>query len=141
MNGCVDNDCALCRAQQEDYRLVYKDTHCFCIANIEPLNDGHFMVLPTRHVVELGDFTPTELKAVHDVLDRLAKAIKSEYNTDALIALNRGANTSQNHTHFHILPSPSPFRQSMAKAHGLPERQRAPQEQLKAMAERLKRHL
>src|SRR3989344_1277662 len=75
----MTTDCALCRAQHEDYRLVYKDEHCFCIANIEPLNDGHFMVLPTRHVCELDAFEPMELKAIHDLLHRLSGAIKKEY--------------------------------------------------------------
>ena len=137
----MDNDCALCRAQNEDYRLAYKDEHCFCIANIEPLNDGHFMVLPTRHVCELDAFEPMELKAIHDLLHRLSGAIKKEYNHDVNIAVNQGSNTSQDHVHFHILPSPCAFRHTMAKAHGLPVRVRGTREQLQGMRNRLMRNL
>lgn len=137
----MTTDCALCRAQNEDYRLVYKDEQCFCIVNIEPLNEGHFMVLPTRHVCELGAFEPAELKAIHDLLHRLGKAIKKEYGHDVNIAVNQGSNTSQDHIHFHILPSPCAFRMTMAKAHGLPVRVRGTQEQLAGMRDRLARHL
>ncbi len=137
----MDNSCALCRAQQEDYRLVYKDEFCFCIANIEPLNEGHFMVLPARHVSELGSLTADEVHAMHQLFHRLEKAVKKEYGHDALIALNRGANTSQSHIHYHILPVPHAFRKVVSQSEGVPERVRGTQEQLQGMRDRVVRHL
>ncbi|MDO8642160.1 MAG: HIT domain-containing protein [Candidatus Woesearchaeota archaeon] len=137
----MDNGCALCAAQQEDYRLVYKDKHCFCIANIEPLNHGHFMVLPTRHVSELGSLTAEEVHAIHQLFHRLETAVKKEYGHDALIALNRGSNTSQDHIHYHILPVPHAFRKVVSRSEGLPERVRGTADQLSAMRDRLVKHL
>jgi diadenosine tetraphosphate (Ap4A) HIT family hydrolase len=133
-------DCELCKAQHEDYRLLYKDTRCFCIVNIEPLKDGHFMVLPTRHVKDLKDLTGEELKAMHNLFHTLSEVIKQEYGHDALIAVNRGSNTSQEHTHFHILPSNKAFREVFAAAEGLPSRVQPPAGELQRIKERLSKH-
>ncbi len=131
------HNCELCKAQNEEYRLIYKDQHCFCIVNIEPLKDGHLMVLPNRHVKELRDLTAEELKAMHELFDKLSKAIKEEYGQDALIALNRGANTSQEHTHFHVIPSAKAIRHIFAAAENLPGRVRKTPEELTKIKERL----
>jgi diadenosine tetraphosphate (Ap4A) HIT family hydrolase len=41
--------CELCLAKEEKYRIVFQNDLVFVVVNIEPLKQGHLMVLPVRH--------------------------------------------------------------------------------------------
>ena len=53
-------NCELCLVGSERHRIVHEDDCMLLVVNIEPINNGHCMVLPRRHAENLKDLTPEE---------------------------------------------------------------------------------
>jgi len=71
--------------------------------DINPLSEGHMLVIPKHHAVKLHELPPDDMADLGPILVKLAKAIGA---TDYNILQNNGAKAHQavNHVHFHIIP-------------------------------------
>lgn len=130
--------CGLCNLVNHEATLIYHDNLIICCLNYEPLKQPHLMVLPKRHVEQLNELKPQELKAIFDYLDKLQKIIKNHFNHDVLIGMNTGKFASQPHIHFHILPYTAGIRGMFAKAEGSPFRKRLSNEELQPLKDKIK---
>ncbi len=135
--------CVLCDALDEKYRVVLEDEHSFSIVNREPLIEGHLMVLPKRHVERLGDLTPDESMSISKMLGRLSDVLEHAFPEPNMIALNMGKNTSQDHLHFHIMPSEisGGFRGVYTAAMKRPFRVEADKKKLADTADFIRKHI
>jgi len=129
--------CEMYAALNEKYRLVKESELSFCIINIEPLKKGHVMVLPKRHVTNLNDLQPDEAKNLLNLCAELKDKVKEKYSQDALIMLNTGKHSSQEHIHFHIWPSLGGIRDLVASLEGVPKRVVATKDKLQNMKKEL----
>jgi diadenosine tetraphosphate (Ap4A) HIT family hydrolase len=111
------------------------------MVNLEPLKDGHFMVLPKRHVTQLQDLKAKESQAILKLLGRLEKIIPEIYSEDPIIFMNLGSYSTQPHLHFHILPSKGGLRDLFASYEKIPYRKQGTREELKKIADKVKRRL
>jgi len=71
--------------------------------DINPLSDGHVLVIPKYHAVKLHELPADFMAELGPNLVKIAKAIGA---TDYNILQNNGANAHQavGHVHFHIIP-------------------------------------
>lgn len=69
-------DCALCQSLDESYRIIHKDDLVVVIVNIEPVKEGHLMVMPVRHAEQPGDLSPEESRAFLQAIDRCMLAVR-----------------------------------------------------------------
>ena len=129
-------NCPLCDLSKQE--IVYQDDHCYCVVIIEPLKDGHLMVLPKRHVVNLEDLEPQESHAILKLLGRLGKTISEVYDEDPIIFMNLGKHSTQPHIHFHILPSKGGLRHLFSEYEKLPFRKKATPRELKNISNKIK---
>lgn len=104
--------CVFCIAQQapdpREALVAYKGERCFVILNKYPYNNGHFMVVPYRHVAELGDLSSEEGAEIFSLLQRGIEALKEimsphAFNVGANLGRVAGAGIDQ-HLHFHGVP-------------------------------------
>jgi ATP adenylyltransferase len=108
-----DEECVFCKALKksetdEKCLIVYKNANCFVMLNLYPYNSGHLMVIPNRHVSELGSLSKEELNEMMEVVQISMKAldlaIKPQgYNLGANLGKAAGAGIDD-HLHFHVLP-------------------------------------
>lgn len=132
-------NCVLCDALvNEPDRVIYKDEHVFVLVNIEPLKEGHIMILPIRHAELLKDLTPDESHAYLQIMDRCMEAVTEAYGETSMCAVNGWAHRSQPHLHAHILPSKSDLRGLYVASENVHERERADNERLSGIAEKLR---
>lgn len=131
-------NCVLCDSlRDEPGRILYKDDHVFVLINIEPLKEGHVIILPVRHAEQLGDLTPDESSAFLKAIDRCMHAVTEAY--DAPMCLVNGQKyRSQAHLHAHVLPSKNGLRGLYTAAEGLEHRKRADDDVLDRIKETLK---
>ena len=135
-------DCELCGLRErEAHRVVYADDAVVVVVNIEPLKEGHLMILPVRHAENLGDLDPAEAKAFLGTVDRCAKVVGNLSEDPPICLVNYGTHRSQPHLHVHVLPSKQPLRGLFAASEGLDRRVRASQETLTKMADELRGQL
>ena len=131
--------CPLCDLSNQE--IVYQDDYCYGVVILEPLKDGHLMILPKRHVTDLSNLNSNETKAIFTLLGRLEKAIQQEYREDPIIFMNRGKWSTQPHIHFHILPSKGGLRHLFAGFEKIPFRTKATAKEMKAIGDKIRNKL
>jgi histidine triad (HIT) family protein len=75
--------------------------------DINPINPGHTLVVPRRHVVSFTDLSPEELWSMSAIGRRVALAQKAELKYDGVtLSLADGEVAGQEvpHAHLHVIP-------------------------------------
>jgi histidine triad (HIT) family protein len=105
----VDEHCVFCRiiGGEEMVSLVYEDDLAIAFLDIQPMSQGHTLVIPKEHHETLFDL-PEEL-AAHciAVARRIAPGLKRAMNAAALnifSANGRAGGQDVAHFHFHLIP-------------------------------------
>jgi histidine triad (HIT) family protein len=88
---------------------VYEDERVLAFLDINPLSDGHTLVIPKEPAATLDALSEDSAAALGRVLPRICRAVVAvtgirEYN----VLENNGAGAHQaiGHVHFHIIPKP-----------------------------------
>lgn len=105
--GCVL--CDLSGVQDDRAALIVcRREHAFMVLNKYPYNNGHFMVVPYRHVASLEDLSSEELAAIMSLVTTGMQALRATVNPDGF---NIGANVGsvagagvKDHIHMHVVP-------------------------------------
>jgi histidine triad (HIT) family protein len=86
---------------------VYEDDLTIAVMDIMPQTDGHVLILPKEHVVELFELSEQSAAACMRTVRRVAAAVKSAMNAPGMIiAQYNGSAAGQTvpHVHFHVIP-------------------------------------
>jgi diadenosine tetraphosphate (Ap4A) HIT family hydrolase len=73
--------------------------------------DGHFMIVPRRHIRSVKEFTPKEWETVRKFMYIAKKLIKQVHGIKGMQTLLKEGESSQStvgHIHFHCIPFDSP---------------------------------
>lgn len=136
-------ECVLCdiRFSHRDSQLIYEDENVFVMMNIEPVKDGHVMILPVRHVKDLRDLTAQEASAFTNACDRAMSFIEKMFHEEGpMLIVNGWKFRSQEHLHAHVLPSKGGLRQLFVAAEGTSERVRVERDVLREKIEQIRPH-
>lgn len=90
---------------------VYEDDFVLAFLDINPLAQGHTLVIPKEEVATMGELSDESSAAIGRVLPRICRAVVAETGcSDYNILQNNGAPAHQAvfHVHYHIIPKPSP---------------------------------
>ena len=104
-------DCILCRIRNNHPDsidlTVHRDRLFLAAVNLYPYNPGHLMIFPSRHIVDIREYTQEEqrhldvlARSILDILDRLYSP--AGYNIGYNMGLPAGASIS--HLHLHVIP-------------------------------------
>jgi len=90
---------------------IYEDDKVLAFLDINPLSDGHTLVVSKEPAETLDRLSDESAAAIGRVLPRLCRAVVAatgvkEYNV--LENNGTGAHQAIPHVHFHIIPKPSP---------------------------------
>lgn len=102
-------ECIFCRIRdgQIPSTRVYEDDKTLAFMDINPVNDGHLLVVPKVHAETIFDISPTDLIAVSTTVKKVADAIHEALRPDGLSLYQaNGAAASQvvPHFHLHVIP-------------------------------------
>ncbi|MGE7272103.1 HIT family protein [Brevibacillus panacihumi] len=100
-------DCLGCRLAngKEFVHIVYETDLICCFLDADPFHEGHTLILPKKHVVELEELDLPTTAAVMEAAKLLASAIKHFYRADGVsLAQNGGACNDLTHFHLHVIP-------------------------------------
>ncbi|MBR2679015.1 MAG: HIT domain-containing protein [Bacilli bacterium] len=102
------NDCIFCKIINDELpsKTVYEDDLIKVIMNINPSTDGHLLVLPKEHYVNIMDIKEDivvySLKVIKDTLYPL---LKERLNCQGLtLAENNELGQEIKHFHIHLIP-------------------------------------
>ncbi len=102
-------ECLFCKivAGEIPSAKVYEDERVFAFMDINPINEGHLLVVPKNHTATIYEIGPDDLRAVMAVAQKLAKAQSDVLEMPGLnLVQNNGrpANQIVDHFHVHLVP-------------------------------------
>jgi ATP adenylyltransferase len=104
--------CFICRIfkawRDKANYIVTRSKHSFAVLNIYPYNNGHILVVPNRHIKDLGALRDYELldvmKLTNEMMARLRKKMRPHgFNLGINLGRVAGAGVP-GHVHLHIVP-------------------------------------
>ena len=105
----TDPECIFCKivAGAVPCFKLFEDAETLAFMDINPVHDGHALVIPKAHYPTAFDIAPEAMAAVARATARVAKAVNATVKPDGLNLIQAngpGAGQSVGHFHFHIFP-------------------------------------
>ncbi len=101
--------CIFCRivADEIPAEIVARDGDVTAVLDVEPLADGHVLLVPTAHVATIEDLPEAAAATLFGAVRRLAGPVRTAVGAPGTtIGVNNGEATGQTvpHVHVHIVP-------------------------------------
>jgi len=99
MEGCI-----FCSLSRE--KVLENDLAC-AIWDSFPVNPGHMLIIPKRHITSYFETTPEEREALDNILFLAKDLVDHKYSPDGYnIGINHGEAAGQSvmHLHIHLIP-------------------------------------
>lgn len=97
--------CPFCQLTKE--RVFLETDRTLAFFDGFPVNEGHALVIPKRHVASIFDLPPDELAALWLQVAVVRQLLADKYHPDAFnIGVNDGVAAGQTvpHAHIHVIP-------------------------------------
>ena len=85
--------------------FVYRDDHCVVFMTINPITDGHVLVVPILEVDHWIDLPPEVSAHVFSVSQRISQALAASFACERIGLIIAGYEI--NHCHIHLIPTNS----------------------------------
>ena len=101
-------DCLFCKIIEGEIRskTIYEDEIVKVMMDINPISDGHLLVLPKKHnkdLLDLDDETALHIKKI--IVEILIPKLKNKLNCEGVtICQNNGLGQEIKHFHVHLIP-------------------------------------
>ena len=108
----VSSKCLFCEKgkSNSDIRnlVIARGRFCFCLLNLFPYTNGHTMIVPYRHVADLGSLKKEEclelFELAHQMMKRMRRSLAPHgYNLGINLGRAAGAGIP-GHLHLHVVP-------------------------------------
>jgi diadenosine tetraphosphate (Ap4A) HIT family hydrolase len=83
--------------------FVYKDEACVAFMSINPLADGHVLVIPRDEVDHWVDLSPYIASHLFEVSHRISRALSVAFPCEKVGLIIAGYEV--NHSHIHLIPT------------------------------------
>ncbi|MGG0240672.1 HIT family protein [Bacillus rhizoplanae] len=103
----INSECLGCRLsnQIEPVNIVFENEYVCCFLDIEPFNEGHTLILPKKHYLDVEELDIETANAIMIASMTISKALKKLFNPDGItICQNGGKFNDLTHYHMHVIP-------------------------------------
>jgi len=102
-------ECVFCKIVKGELPCfkVYEDERVLAFEDINPIAEGHTLIIPKRHAENLWEIAGEDLTAIHAASKRVAHALREILRPTgiAVLQLNgQGAKQVVLHYHLHLVP-------------------------------------
>lgn len=100
----MNNDCIFCKiikGEIPSYKIHENEKH-FAFLDINPLNDGHLLIIPKRHEDYIFDLTDKEYQDIFNEAKKLAEPLKRVTKAKRIAIVVEGMAVP--HIHIHLIP-------------------------------------
>ncbi|MFS0780258.1 HIT family protein [Bacillus sp. 1P06AnD] len=99
--------CAFCQIinRESPAHIVYEDELVCCFLDIDPISEGHVLLVPKEHCHDMDELEEQVLTRITEAASNISKAVKEIYHPDGYtIMQNGGMFTDFGHFHMHVFP-------------------------------------
>lgn len=105
-------DCIFCKIVKGEIPCtkVYEDDQVLAFEDINPISEGHTLIIPKAHAENLWEISDDDLTAIHLASKKVSEAIKKALDSVGVATLQlngRGVNQVVMHYHLHLVPRAS----------------------------------
>lgn len=98
-------ECLFCDRDRLNPITVFEDEIVVAFMDIDPINEGHILIMPQRHYLDVDEIPDEVLMHLTLISKRIVAALKKTYNPDGYsIMQNGGVFNDVGHYHMHIFP-------------------------------------
>ncbi len=100
-------DCVFCKIINGEIpgKKIYEDDKVIAILDINPVVDGHTMIIPKTHVEDYTKLSDDLLLHIYNVANKLCNDIMDKLNSKGMtFTVNYGDSQQVKHFHLHLLP-------------------------------------
>ena len=87
---------------------IYRGDSCIAFLDLSPINPGHALVCPTRHISSFLDVEPGELSEMLSVAQRVSRSQLAKLpgcsGVNLLLSEGESAGQEVPHVHLHVVP-------------------------------------
>lgn len=84
-------------------KSIYEDDNFNVILDIDPISDGHLLILPKEHIENLSELI--SIRELNSLIKLLKDKLKERgYGENFSICINEGEINELYHTHIHLIP-------------------------------------
>lgn len=101
--------CVFC--DMNDKYIIHEENGIVMTISLFAYIDGHFMIVPRRHVRSVKDLTPTEWETIRKFMYIAKKLIRETHNIKGMQIIQKDgimAQSTVEHIHFHCVPFDEP---------------------------------
>lgn len=102
-------DCIFCKIVKGEIPCVKvcEDERVLAFADINPISQGHTLIIPKNHSENIWEIDPEDLAAIHQASKKVAAGIRTALDPIGVACLQlngRGVNQVVMHYHLHLIP-------------------------------------
>lgn len=98
-------ECVFCHKEKIKTDFVYEDELVMAFMDMEPINEGHILLVPKQHYLDVDEIPDNVLAHLMIVSKKIVSALKEIYGPDGYsIMQNGGKFNDVGHYHLHIFP-------------------------------------
>ena len=103
------DDCIFCKIVKGEIPSfkVYEDKRVYAFADINPISDGHTLIIPKAHAENLGEIAEEDLMAIHRTSQKMFHAMRTALDADGVAVMQangKSVNQVVMHYHLHLIP-------------------------------------
>jgi histidine triad (HIT) family protein len=101
------NVCLFCKIINKDIPCynIYEDDIVLVFLDINPDTNGHMLIVPKKHYLDINDIDLEVLKHINKIARDMYQLLKDTFNVSGLtIAQNNGSAQEIKHYHMHLIP-------------------------------------
>jgi len=131
--------CKIAKGEIPSYK-VYEDEKVLAFLDINPIAQGHTLIIPKKHAEKIYELSDEELNAFFAAVAKIAPSIEKAANTNALnYLINQGREAGQIIPHFHMHITPR--REKDGVEMRVPRNRKLSEKEFKEMVEKIARGL
>ena len=103
----MKSDCIFCKIVKGeiDSKKIYENENILAILDIDPINEGHILIIPKEHILDIDNMPISVLNEISLLSKKIVKIIKEVYNPCGYSMMQNGGSFDEiGHYHQHIFP-------------------------------------
>lgn len=101
-----EKECIFCNLDP-NREIIAQNDLALAFFDAFPVNPGHALIIPKRHVADYFDLTEDEVAAMQALLREVKAIVEKRFNPDGYnigVNVNAAAGQSVFHVHMHLIP-------------------------------------
>lgn len=101
-----EKECIFCNLDP-NREIIAQNDLALAFFDVFPVNPGHALIIPKRHVADYFDLTEDEVAAMQALLREVKAIVEKRFNPDGYnigVNVNTAAGQSVFHVHMHLIP-------------------------------------